>query len=69
MSTEFKPGDRVLRKGVSGPRGTVQRIRVETTQPSLKESPDGKEAPAVTVTVVWDNGTTSHFVPNGIEKL
>lgn len=63
----FKTGDRVKKAGVKGPLGTVQKIRVETVRESLKQ--DEKEAPAVTVTVLWDNGTLSHFVPGGLTRV
>ncbi|MCB0360051.1 MAG: hypothetical protein KDD44_10455 [Bdellovibrionales bacterium] len=63
---EFKPGDRVARAGeASGPFGTVQSIRVETVRNSIKK--EGGEAAGVTITVLWDNGTLSHFVPSGLE--
>ena len=68
MSDKFQSGDRVVRRGVPGPAGTVQKVRVETTRESLRESKEGEEPPAVTVTVVWDNGTISHFVPEGLER-
>ncbi len=63
----FQVGDRVVWTGHAGPTGTVQRIRVETTRETIKE--DTTEGPNVTVTVMWDNGTVSHFVPDGLEKL
>ena len=66
MSEEFKTGDRVKRSGQPGPLGTVQKIRIETVRTTLKE--DGSEPPGVTVTVLWDNGTLSHFVPEGLER-
>jgi len=64
---EFKVGDQVVRRGQAGPVGIVRKIRQETVRTSLKESTDGEEEAAVTVTVLWDNGTTSHFVPEGLE--
>lgn len=67
MTTEFKTGDRVKRSGVPGPVGTVQKVRVETTRTTLKE--DSGEPPGVCVTVLWDNGTLSHFIPEGLEKI
>lgn len=63
---EFRTGERVKRAGQSGPLGTVQKVRVETVRTTLKV--DGNEPPGVTVTVLWDNGTVSHFVPQGLEK-
>lgn|GEM_PF-1289937 len=60
-------GDTVIRKGVPGPRGIVDGIRVETTRPTLRQ--EEGEPPGVTVSVLWDNGTTSHFVPNGVEVV
>jgi hypothetical protein len=73
---EFKPGDRVIRaeqigsdaKGATkGPMGVVQKIRVESQRNSIRE--DGhNEGPGVAVTVLWDNGTVSHFVPEGLAK-
>lgn len=62
----FETGDRVKKSDTDGPFGTVQKVRVETVRKSIKES---DEPPSVTVTVLWDNGTTSHFVPNGLTKL
>ena len=67
MSEElpFATGDRVKQTGSEGPCGTVQKVRVETVRKSIKES---DEQPGITVTVLWDNGTTSHFIPEGLEK-
>ena len=62
---EFKAGDRVRRVETNGPVGVVQKVRIETVRESIKQ--DGSEPPAVTVTVLWDNGTLSHFVPDGLE--
>ena len=67
MTTEFKTGDRVKRAAVNGPLGTVQKVRVEIVRNQLKL--EGGEPPGVTVTVLWDNGTLSHFVPDGLEKV
>jgi hypothetical protein len=66
MSEEFKTGDRVKRSGQGGALGTVQKVRVEIVRTTLKE--DSNEPPGVTVTVLWDNGTLSHFVPEGLER-
>ena len=66
MSEEFKAGDRVQRKDKSGPLGTVRRVRIETVRASIKD--EQTAPPGVTVTVLWDNGTLSHFVPNGLTK-
>lgn len=67
MDSSFKPGDRVKRAdGLSGPVGTVQNIRVEVVRSSLK--PSISEAPGVAITVLWDNGTVSHFVPDGLKR-
>lgn len=66
---DFKVGDQVVRKGQAGPVGLVRKIRKETIRTTLKESKDGAEDPAVTITVLWDNGTTSHFVPEGLAKF
>ena len=63
----FEIGDRVGRVGFEGPCGTVQKVRVETVRDSIKQ--DDGEPPAVTVTVLWDNGTISHFVPDGLQKV
>ena len=65
-SKKFKVGDRVARAGVPGPNGTVQKVRVETMRTTIKQ--DSSEPPAITLTVLWDNGTLSHFVPEGLEK-
>ena len=64
----LKIGDRVVRKGVPSPRGTIQSIRVETIRSSLRQTKEGEPSPGVTVSVIWDNGTTSHFVPEGLAK-
>jgi hypothetical protein len=66
MAESFQTGDKVRRAGSPGPLGIVQKVRVESTRTSLKE--EGAEPPGVTVTVLWDNGTVSHFVPNGLER-
>lgn len=63
---KFKTGDRVKRVQGEGPLGTVQGVRVETTRQVIKV--DETEPPSVTVTVLWDNGTVSHLVPDGLEK-
>jgi hypothetical protein len=62
-----KTGDRVRRSDSDGPFGTVKTVRVETIRQSIKT--DSGEPPGVTVTVLWDNGTISHFVPGGLEKV
>ncbi len=69
MDCPFKPGDRVVRVEGSeaGPSGTVQNIRVETVRTSLK--PNTNEPPGVAITVLWDNGTVSHFVPDGLKRI
>ena len=69
MADTFENGDRVVRSGQKGPQGTVRNVRVERTRETLKENTDGQEAPGVTVTVLWDNGTSSHFVPDALEKV
>ncbi|HQH28836.1 MAG TPA: hypothetical protein PLP17_15695 [Oligoflexia bacterium] len=63
----FKTGDRVRKTGTQGPVGTVERVRIETMRETIKV--DETEPPSVTVTVMWDNGTCSHFVPGGLEKI
>lgn len=63
---ELVAGDRVQRVERPGQLGTVERVRVETTRTTLKE--DGGEPPGITVTVLWDNGTLSHFVPKSLQK-
>ena len=65
VELKFKAGDRVVRQGDSGPLGTVQRVRIETSRSTIKEG--GQEPPGITVTVLWDNGTTSHFVPESLD--
>ena len=68
MKKPFKPGDRVIRvDDQDGPLGTVQNIRIETVRSSLK--PDSSEPRGIAVTVLWDNGTSSHFVPEGLRKI
>lgn len=62
---EFNAGDRVKRSGTEGPLGTVKQVRVESVRQSLRTE-DG-EPPGITVTVLWDNGTLSHFIPEGLE--
>jgi hypothetical protein len=61
----FSTGDRVKKKDTEGPFGTVQHVRLETIRQTITEQ--RTEPPGITVTVLWDNGTTSHFVPNGLE--
>lgn len=65
--SKFKPGDRVKRMETNGPEGTVERVRIETVRQSIKL--DEGEPPGISVTVLWDNGTKSHFVPGGLEKV
>ncbi|MCB0344505.1 MAG: hypothetical protein KDD66_05285 [Bdellovibrionales bacterium] len=69
MSVSLTAGDRVVRNGTTGPLGTVQKVRVERIRESLKENLEGKEPPGVTITVLWDNGTSSHFVPHALSKV
>ena len=64
---KFKAGDRVTRVNTDGPLGTVERVRVETVRETIKQ--EGGEDPAVTVTVIWDNGTLSHFIPDGLTRI
>lgn len=66
MELNLQKGDRVKRLGTMGPLGTVQNIRVETVRQSIKV--EGGEPPGIAVTVLWDNGTKSHFVPGALEK-
>ncbi len=67
-TSKFKVGDRVIRRGLPGPQGTVKRVRVEAVRETLRENTEDMEPPGVSVTVLWDNGTASHFVPDGLEK-
>ena len=61
----IKQGNRVLRTGTTGPKGTVKQIRVETTRQTMRT---GETDPlGITVTVLWDNGTLGHFVPDGLQ--
>lgn len=69
MSESLVAGDRVVRAGTKGPRGTVQKVRIERVRESLKENKEGSEPPGVSVTVLWDNGTSSHFVPHALSKI
>jgi len=66
LKVDFKQGDRVKRAGVAGPSGTVKQIRVETTRQSMRT--EQGDPPGVSVSVLWDNGTLSHFIPEGLEK-
>lgn len=68
MAEKFEEGDRVKKAGGQSPVGTIQNIRTETVKDSIKEAAKDDEAPSVTVTVLWDNGTLSHFVPDGLER-
>jgi hypothetical protein len=63
---ELKLGDRVIRTSSIGAAGTVSGVRVDTTRASIKEGTN--EAPGITITVIWDNGTTSHLLPNSLQK-
>ena len=65
VEMKFKEGDRVRRIANTGPVGTVTKVRVERTRATVKDVND--EPPAITVSVLWDNGTFSHFVPDGLE--
>lgn len=67
MEINLKEGDRVVQVSGKGPQGVVQAIRIETTRVSVNDAV--KEAPGVSVTVLWDNGTTSHFIPEALEKI
>jgi hypothetical protein len=67
VELDFKVGDRVIRPGVEGPAGVVQNIRIETIKDSIKK--DGQEQPGVAISVLWDNGTLSHFVPSALLKI
>lgn len=66
MEHEFQTGDRVKRINTDGPFGTVQSVRVETVRQSIKI--DENEPLSVTVTVLWDNGSLSHLIPEGLSK-
>ena len=67
IEVDFKPGDRVVRPDIVGPKGTVQNVRIESVRMSVKA--EGAEAPGVAITVLWDNGTLSHFVPSALQKI
>lgn len=73
MKHPFEPGDRVIHiddatgKALPGPSGTVQNIRVETVRSSLK--PNDNDPLGIAITVLWDNGTISHFVPESLKKV
>lgn len=73
MNHPFEPGDRVVHIDqesgavLPGPSGTVQNIRIETVRSSLK--PNENEPLGMAVTVLWDNGTLSHFVPESLRKV
>jgi len=64
-ASSFALGDRVKRKDLVGPVGTVRNVRTETAQSSIKSD---KAVPTETITVLWDNGTLSHFIPEGLDK-
>ena len=66
-SIEFQEGDRVRQVGNQGPLGTVMKVRIERTRASIKET--GNDSPGVSVMVMWDNGTASHFVTESLEKI
>jgi hypothetical protein len=65
LQNAFKQGDRVKRIGTEGPFGTVKQVRIESVRQSIRKE-DG-EPPGITVTVLWDSGTLSHFIPEGLE--
>lgn len=67
MEEKFKAGDRVKQLSGEGPHGYVQTVRIETTRVSVSDKE--KEPPGINVTVLWDNGTTSHFIPEALEKI
>ncbi len=64
---KFKIGDRVSRIGVDGPKGVVSNIRVETAKDGIKK--EKKDSNNITVTVMWDNGTESHFIEEGLKHI
>lgn len=65
VDVSFRQGDRVKRVGTEGPFGTVKGVRIESVRQSIRN--DKGDPPGVTVTVLWDNGTTSHFIPEGLD--
>lgn len=68
ISCGFIVGDRVQRTdSEGGPKGKVTNVRREVMRSSLK--PSTSEAPGLAVTVLWDNGTVSHFIPEGLKKV
>lgn len=66
-TTEIKIGDRVIQANAIGPKGRVQNVRIETTRSTIKQNAD--ESLGISITVLWDNGTLSHFVPEGLKKV
>ncbi len=67
--TKITEGDRVVRADTKGPVGTVQKVRMDTTRTSIKEEESMEQIAGVTVTVLWDNGTLSHFVPDSLQRV
>lgn len=65
VEVSYKQGDRVKRAGTEGPQGTVKQVRIESVRQSIRN--EQGDPPGITVTVLWDNGTLSHFVPDGLE--
>lgn len=68
QSVKFQEGDRVRRSGgEGGPAGTIAKVRIERSRATIKEGTG--EPPGITITVLWDNGTLSHFVPDSLTKI
>lgn len=63
----FKIGDRVVRAETQGPAGTIFKVRSDTGHTSNRDR--GKNDKGLTITVLWDNGTLSHFIPEGLAPL
>ena len=60
----YKIGDRVVRSETTGPTGTVTKVRSDTGHASKRDRE--KDEKGTTIAVLWDNGTLSHFIPEGL---
>ena len=65
QNQSFEAGARVVRQGTAGPKGTVQKVRTDTVRSSIVNSKDMDRG--TTVTVIWDNGTVSHYISGSLE--
>jgi len=64
---DSRQANRVRKTGTEGPLGTVERVRIE---PCVRRSKSmNRTAQRNRHCAVGTNGTLSHFVPGGLEKV